>query len=219
MDAAQKDRGQKLWEGGYACGYERILAAAGIAEWADVTSADGKWVGWAELQRRFGQMGKTAEEAYRRVRSSLKAIPTEVQHTWEEQEVAGAAGCGSRTRYEEPLCRIESVCAARKAPLHTGGWEYFVRWADGRTSSWEPATWVRVRPGMKEACKRAQLSAYVPYSYGDSLRVRAVGGAVLGRVAADDGCHTARTLLLRCGVSSGGSGVAASWTETYGVTS
>ena len=47
------------------------------------------------------------------------------------------------------------------------------------------------------------------------LRVRAVGGAVLGRMAADDGRHTARALLLRCGVSSVGSGVAASWTDLW----
>ena len=169
----------------------------------------------AELQRRFGVTGKAFADAYGRVRQALSTVDQVKLREWEGKVVAGTARFGPAEAIVQQRAGMQRVEAARIAPQHLGGWEFLVQWSDGRIKSWEPADMVQSRSGMKSKCEAAKEDLYVPYSYGDSIRRRAVKGSIVGKAISDADMRLARGILLRCGTSTGDVQVPAPWSVIW----
>ena len=204
-----------MWSGEHGCDFKITLAAAGVVQWADISDGKGKWINNAELQRRFGITGKAATDAYNRVRQALITVDQAKLREWEDNVKAGTARYGPAVAIAQQSATVQEVEAARRAPQHLGGWEFLVQWSDGRARSWEPADTVQSRSGMKGKCEAAKEELYVPYSYGDSIRRRAVKGNIVGRTISDADMRLARGILLRCGTSTGDVQTPASWSVIW----
>ena len=173
--ASRGARGPLLWEGDHACPFERILAAAGVAEWADVTMPDGRWAPWHVMATRFGLAGPAAADAYVRVTRHLRALAGDAPARWRDEVQAGRAQVGPMVtlaadrRGGTHSYPVRRVLAARRTARCFGGWEYLLEWEGDFPDSWEYAKLLGRGPALRADCKRARLRAYRPHTFRDWL--------------------------------------------------
>ena len=139
------------------CGFERGLAAVGVAQWADGTDpVTGLLIReWRDAAGRLGghpydhaltvQWGRMVQHMERHNGRALARWAADVQgrpRGWDAHVVYGvpelrrthgvAEADGERWQYT-------AVRAARRAPQSLGGWEYLVQWKRGGRPTWEQA--------------------------------------------------------------------------------
>ena len=87
-----ENRGPLLWEGEHACKFERVLAAAGMANWGDVTNKEGEWATWNELSVSYqiGFTGEGYQAAHQRLITALGRVDNRITEEWKEKVENGS---------------------------------------------------------------------------------------------------------------------------------
>ena len=210
VSVGQRQNSPMLWEAqcdahwdtrGFRCTFSRLLAAKGLANWADVTHAEtGEWLGWAEASRIYGlKEGREREEYERlllelrgggedlglrsRVRWQRRGAEESVARVWRERVKEGAArvvdleGDADSRRWQSGTWPVSQLRAARRTAECFGGWEYRVRWEKGKAGeewedTWEPHAGLEAR-GLAEEMATARAERCLPASFDEYLRQEA----------------------------------------------
>ena len=130
---------------GRGCEYTvhtKRITAAGIRTWADVTTATGKWLTWAQAKTRHGTLQESDKRTYTAMMNELQEERwTDVRTQWEAQTRTSEWRAWAKTKetviHEDGSeGEIKRIIAARRTAQCFGGWELKVQWKGDWTDTW-----------------------------------------------------------------------------------
>ena len=181
---------------GGGCEYtmrSRRVAAAGIRAWADITHSSGRWMTWAELQRKHGSLRESDRVEYESILGELEGARWDgVRGRWWEV-VATEEWKGWETARDEAMDgtdakegRVKRILAARQTAPSLGRWELLVEWQGPWSRGWVAETQLRSGGRGLTAAQRGRVDRLkeepVPHSLHDRLTHQA-GGSTQWREA------------------------------------
>ena len=121
----------------------RRLLAAGVREWADITSDEGEWRTWGEMMDTFDNLTDADAKSYKMLLQELgagkwegvvrqwRAVTTTPEwQTWAERR-------GDRGVEHGKTGTVQNVLRARDTAACLGGWEVLIDWGEDWAPTWE----------------------------------------------------------------------------------